>query len=93
MKALRDEVMSRPELAGTEAVKNDEVYVFSCNFAYGPSRIIAISYMAKVLHQELFNDLDPKALHQEYVTEFQGLDFDLEDHGVFVYHPVYYPEG
>ncbi len=44
--------------------------------------------MAKWFHPELFEDLDPQAIHQEYVTEFQGLDYDLSEHGVFVYPPL-----
>jgi iron complex transport system substrate-binding protein len=37
--------------------------------------------------------LDPNALHQEYLTRFQGLDIDLDEKGVFVYHPEEYPDG
>jgi len=44
--------------------------------------------MAKWFHPDLFEDLDPKAIHQEYLTRFQGLDYDLDEHGVFVYPDV-----
>jgi iron complex transport system substrate-binding protein len=43
--------------------------------------------MVKWLYPELFVDLDPEAIHQEYLTRFQGLDYDLDTHGVFVYPP------
>jgi len=44
-----------------------------------------IGYLAKLFHPEEFEDLDPKAIHQEYLTKFQGLDYDLGKEGVFVY--------
>jgi iron complex transport system substrate-binding protein len=41
--------------------------------------------MAKWFHPELFSDLDPKAIHQEYLARFLRLDYDLDEQGVFVY--------
>jgi hypothetical protein len=35
-----------------------------------------------------FKDLDLKAIHQEYLTRFLELDYNLDDHGVFVYPEV-----
>jgi iron complex transport system substrate-binding protein len=40
--------------------------------------------LAKILHPELFSDLDPETIQEEYITRFQGLDYDLSKHGVFV---------
>jgi iron complex transport system substrate-binding protein len=44
--------------------------------------------MAKWFYPELFADLDPKAVHQEYLMRFQGLAINLDEHGVFVYPPL-----
>jgi iron complex transport system substrate-binding protein len=93
LKKVRDEVMSRPELQNVKAVKNGRVYVLSGHLiTFGPTGgstdFLQIAYMAKWFHPELFEDLDPKAIHQEYLTRFQGLDFDLNKHGVFVYPPL-----
>ena len=44
--------------------------------------------MAKWFHPDLFKDLDPEAIHQEYLTRFQNLDYDLDKNGVFVYPPL-----
>lgn len=84
---VRNEVMNRSELANTTAVKNGRVYVITHkDFLYGPSNFIAIAYLAKWFHPDLLKDLgDPQEFHQEYLTTFQGLDFDLNKHGVFVY--------
>ena len=81
------EIVSRPELAKVNAVKNGNVYVLSSDAFGGVRHFVAIAYMAKWFHPGLFEDLDPKAIHQEYLIRFQGLDYDLAKHGVFVYPP------
>ena len=86
-KAVRDEIMSRPELAEVEAVKNGRVYIICGRFAYGIHYPIIIAYYAKWFHPDLFEDLDPQAIHQEYL-ELLGLDFNVYEHGVWVYPPL-----
>jgi len=86
-KALRDTIMNRPELANINAVKNGKVYIMSADLNYGLDYPVAIMYWAKWFHPDLFSDLDPQANHQEFLTRFQGLDIDLDEKGVFVYHP------
>jgi iron complex transport system substrate-binding protein len=93
MEKIRDEVMGRPELQEVKAVKEGDVYVISGHIIYwggtsGCRGILQTAYMVKWLHPELFEDLDPKAIHQEYLTRYQGLDYDLDKHGVFVYPPL-----
>jgi iron complex transport system substrate-binding protein len=83
--AARDGVMNRPELANVIAVKNGDVYIIYKRTIAGIRNFVGIGYMAKWFHPDLFEDLDPKAIHQRYLTEFQGLDYDLDEHGVFVY--------
>ena len=82
----RNEILNRPELVNVAAVKDGRVYI-AHYYGVGsfPDYIIFTAYMAKWFHPELFEDLDPQAIHQEYLTEFQGLDYDLNEHGVFVY--------
>ena len=92
-KAIWDEIMNRPELANVNAVKNGDVYLIDMGISAGPGYPVAVAYWSKWVHPELFEDLDPKAIHQEYVTELQGLDFNVGKHGVFVYHPELYPDG
>jgi iron complex transport system substrate-binding protein len=89
---LREEVMSRHELQNVGAVKTGRVYVISIYLMAGRSsghggvrNIAQIVYNAKWFHPDLFKDVDPKAIHQEYLTRFQGLDFDLDKKGVFAY--------
>ena len=87
--SLREEVMNRPELAYVTAVKTKSVYIMEAwSLSAGPCSIVALAYQAKWFHPDLFEDLDPKAIHQEYLDRFQGLDYDLDKHGVFVYPPL-----
>ncbi len=90
LEEMRDEMMSRPELESVKAVKEGDVYVISGYIlCYGPASgcrgFLQTVYMAKWFHPEMFEDLDPKAIHHEYLTRFQGLDIDLDTQGVFVY--------
>lgn len=85
MKALRNAIMNRPELAGVDAVKNGKVYVFSYEIGESPRHFVCIAYFAKWFHPELFKDLDPRTIHQEYLTKFLRLDYDLNERSVFVY--------
>jgi iron complex transport system substrate-binding protein len=96
----REELMSRPELQKVSAVKTGKVYVFSGYIVSymgrgqaGGRQFIHDAYQARWFHPKLFEDLDPKALHQEYLTRFQGVDIDLDEKGVFVYHPEEHPHG
>ena len=98
LKAARDDVMARPELQNVTAVKTGKVFAISTPIwgAYGYAggrHFVSMAYLAKWFHPDLFKDLDPEAIHQEYLTKFQGLDYDLKKRGVFVYHPEYHPDG
>ncbi|MEA1906938.1 MAG: ABC transporter substrate-binding protein [Euryarchaeota archaeon] len=86
--AQREEVLNHPSLAEVNAVKNKKVQMLSTTFSYGQPYPLGIAYFAKTFHPELFCDLDPQAMHQEYLTEFLGIDYDLNEHGVFVYPPI-----
>ena len=88
MMEMRNEIMNRTELASTTAVKEERVYAVSDTIYSGSQCFIGITYLAKWFYPELFDDLDPEAIHQEYLTEFQGLDYDLDEHGVFAYPPI-----
>jgi iron complex transport system substrate-binding protein len=92
MAALREDFLNRPELANVAAVKNGKVYIYASWGAgclgSGPCCPIGTAYMAKWFHPELFEDLDPREIHQEYLDRFQRIDFNVYEHGVFVYPPL-----
>jgi iron complex transport system substrate-binding protein len=93
LEALREEITSQPELQNVKAVNDGKVYIMTVHLASffpvsGCRQFAQIAYQAKWSHPELFEDLDPEAIHQEYLTEFQGLDIDLDEKGVFIYPPL-----
>lgn len=79
------EILDRPELANVSAIKNGHVYIQSADVFFGGRYFLSIVYMAKWFHPDLFKDLDPQEIHQEYLTKFQGLNYDLDKQGAFVY--------
>jgi iron complex transport system substrate-binding protein len=80
MKAIRDEIMNRPELANVNAVKNGKVYTIDRQATF-IRHFVGVAYMAKWFHPELFDDLDPGAINKEYIERFQGMPYQ----GVYVY--------
>lgn len=88
IKEIWEAMISRPGWDSTIAVNNEKVYAMSRDICYGTDYVIGLIYLAKWFHPDLFEDLDPQAIHQEYLTRFQHLDYDLDKHGVFVYPPL-----
>ena len=82
--ATREQIMAMDVFAGSDAVQNDGVYLYHCDFMTTPRFVIGVVYWAKWFHPELFEDLDPQAIHQQYLTDFMRIDYDLDEHGVFV---------
>jgi iron complex transport system substrate-binding protein len=80
----REQIMSRSGWGGLTAVDENRVYLIDMDLVGSTANFVGATYMAKWLYPDLFEDLDPKAFHQEYLTRFQRLDYDLDENGVFV---------
>ena len=88
-KAHYDEILGVPGFDQIKAVQDNRVYITTIRFGMALKSPIGTVYMAKWFYPDLFEDLDPQAMHQEYVDKFcPGLDFDVSEHGVFVYPPI-----
>ena len=86
MKNILQEYVSQPAFANLDAVKNKRVYMIAGDFrnnAMGGT--LGAVYMAKILYPDIFTDLNPKTIHQEYLTNFLRLDYNLDTTGVFLY--------
>lgn len=88
MRAFREGLLNQTGWEGIDAVKSGNVHVAAWQIHLGTHTIVLTAYLAKWFHPELFDDLDPRAIHQEYLTRFQGLNYDVYQHGVFVYPPL-----
>ncbi|OPY50805.1 MAG: Cobalamin-binding protein precursor [Methanosaeta sp. PtaU1.Bin112] len=80
----RKEILDRTGWSNITAVKDDRVYMLLYEFGASPAVPVTIAYMAKWFYPDLFPDLDPKALHQQYLN-MQDFDYDLNSRGVFAY--------
>ena len=82
---LMNSIMSdQPAFEGCNAVKNKRVHLLYGDLTED-SWFISFAYMAKWLHPELFEDIDPIEMQQEYVTLFQKLEYDVHKEGLFSY--------
>ncbi|MCK4733919.1 MAG: ABC transporter substrate-binding protein, partial [Methanophagales archaeon] len=91
-KAIREAITNRPGFDKVTAVKEGKVYILPASFMpiYGGAPchwFIGMAYLAKLFHPGLFEDLDPEEIHQEYLTRFQRIDYNVYEQGVFVYPP------
>jgi len=85
MKSYYDEIVNLRGVKYTTAFKNDQIHVIHHTIACGPASPVAVAYYAKLAHPDEMKDIDPKVIHQEYVDKFMRIDFDVKNHGAFVY--------
>ncbi|NQE06491.1 Cobalamin-binding protein [ANME-1 cluster archaeon GoMg1] len=81
-------IIELPGFGNVTAVEDERVYLMDGSISFGSVYPVGLTYMAKWSYPEEFEDLDPQAIHQEYVDKFCGVDFDVTKHGVFVYPPM-----
>lgn len=81
MKQLQEKIMARTGWQKIKAVQDGRVYIISADIYTGPRAVVGVAYFAKWLYPELFKDLDPAAIHKEFLTRFHG----IEPKGAWVY--------
>lgn len=89
MESVLQQYITKPEFADLTAVTNNHVYMIAgdCrNNAMGGT--LGAVYMAKVLYPDIFFDFNPQEIHQEYITHFLRLDYNLDTQGVYLYPPI-----
>ncbi len=74
-----------PALAGSDAVQNGRVYLHQNELIGSPRYVVAVAYMAKWFHPELFgDDFDPHEIHMTYLTDHMDIDrSEVEDSVLF----------
>jgi len=76
LRTKRDEILSRPELKETDAVRNGKVYVSHLSLRRGPRLVGYLLYLGKWFHPDLFEDVDPAAVEEELLKKFYGIDLE-----------------
>ena len=69
------ELVNRTGWDELSAVKNGRVYIYVKEMNFAPSNIIGRCYFAKLLQPELFSDLDPEEIANEYWQTFMGYKY------------------
>jgi iron complex transport system substrate-binding protein len=85
MAGKRDEIIALAGFAEIDAVKAGRVYVVDINMASGLAEVVNMLYYARWFHPHLFEDIDPRAVHEEIYRRY----FDMEMEGI----SHVYPEG
>jgi iron complex transport system substrate-binding protein len=89
MESVLHDYVSQSAFVDLSAVKNNHVYMIAgdCrNNAMGGT--LGAVYMAKILYPDVFTNLNPQQIQQEYFTHFLRLDYDLDTKGVYLYPPI-----
>ncbi len=82
--AYRD-LISRKGWESLEAVREGNTYLLHTDIFGGPQHFIGIQYLAKWFYPGRFADLDPPAVHAEYLSRYQGLQPPSTNGLIFVY--------
>ncbi|WP_230742565.1 ABC transporter substrate-binding protein [Methanooceanicella nereidis] len=81
MTLIRNDLMGREGMPKVDAVKNDRVYVGSQAIMFGPKGVVGLLYTAKIIHPDLFADVDPVKVLDEYAQKY----VDGANKGAFIY--------
>ena len=85
--AYYDEITGLTGFDELSAVENQRTHIVHADIAGGLADVVGLAYHAKWIHPDLFEDLNPQEIHQEYIDEFCDIDFDTGAQGVFMYCP------
>lgn len=89
MRQKWEEIMERPGWEVIEAVKTGRVYIIKSDVFLTFRYPVGLLYYAQWFHPELFEDLDPAAVHQEAIETF----FDADEWQMLIRHETFvYPE-
>jgi len=92
-KNVIEQMVDEPGWEKIKAVEDGKVYIEASDIDSGPQLFIVVAYMAKWFYPALFEDLDPEAAQREYLDRFQRIEYDVDEHGVFVYPPIEADDG
>jgi iron complex transport system substrate-binding protein len=80
-KTMRDEILNRPGLGEVTAIKEGKVYVCDYEIKGGIRCVVGWLQWAKWIQPNLFEDVDPAAVHAQLIQKFFGVNLE----GVYAY--------
>lgn len=75
-RAKLEALTERTAMTGIRAVESDNVHAIWHQFYNSPYYFVAVQQLAKWLHPELFEDLDPEATMRELHERFLPIDYE-----------------
>ena len=84
MHMVHDKLMVDQAIRKTDAANQGRVYIVCTDLNRGPMQAAGTAFMAKILHPDLFEDLDPEAILKEYFDKWQGIPYQ----GIYIYPPL-----
>lgn len=81
MEKIRDTLLNDSAINSTTAGKNGRIFIICTDLNRGPMQAAGTVFMAKLLHPELFEDLDPQNILKEYYETWQRIPY----RGIYVY--------
>ena len=76
-----DEILNRPGWYHINAVKNHRIFLISSEIWAGPRAPVGILHIAKWCYPELFEDMNPRAFHREWLQKWHHKELK----GIYVY--------
>jgi len=84
MHMVLDKLMVDQAIKQTDAAVQGKVYITCTDLNRGPMQAAGTVYMAKILHPDLFKDINPEDVLKEYFDKWQGIPYQ----GIYVYPPL-----
>jgi len=84
MKTVRDTLLSDPAISSTEASEDGKVLIVCTDLNRGPMEVAGMAFLAKYFYPDLFEDLQPEEILNEYFEDWQGISY----RGYYVYPTV-----
>lgn len=70
-----EEAKLRTGLNGTNAVKNNRIYIIDAYLIEAVRGFIGAQYLAKLFYPDQFKDLNPEAIHKDYFEKWMGVPY------------------
>jgi iron complex transport system substrate-binding protein len=85
VETVREELVNMSELSDSKAVADGNLYLMDHELIMSIRYPMLLAYTAKILHPDLFSDMDPEAFMNEYLTRFLQIEPCSGSYGVFMY--------
>lgn len=73
LRRIKNIMLARPGWGLLNAVKDDRFLLITSSVTAGPPAVVGLAHMVRIFHPEQAGDLDPEAMHAEYLARFHGL--------------------